>query len=43
MHEKSTKNQGVVEWYRRDKCGAMDKMLSACVATKLKPWNTLNY
>ena len=27
MHEKSTQNQRVTEWYRYDKCGAMDKNL----------------
>ena len=42
-HEISTKDQSVTEWYRYGKCGAMNKNVSACVATKSKPWNTLNY
>ena len=27
MHEISTQNQRATEWYRYDKCGAMDKNL----------------
>ena len=30
MHEKSTKNQSVAEWYRCDKCGAMDNVECLC-------------
>ena len=40
---KNKKNQSVTEWGRCVKCGVMDTNVEFCVATKLKPCNTLNY
>ena len=41
-HENSTKNQTVTEWHRCGN-GQWTNGQSACVATRLKPLNTLNY